>query len=266
MSKTFNDTGMGRIIAWISARVFKKSDAVTTQVLGIDTTPSNNSSNLITSGGVYSAVIGKEDVTNKVTSISSTSTDTEYPSAKAVYTAIPDVSSFITNSVNNLTNYYKKTETYTQAEVNSLIGAINQFRYQIAASTSAVSSPASNVLYLIGPTGSGADKYEEYVYANNTWVKIGDTSIDLSDYATKDFVEGKGYVTTDTKNTAGSTDTSSKIFLIGATTQAVNPQTYSDNEVYATSGVLTTKSVQVGGTSATMQYNSTDNSIEFVFS
>ena len=71
---------------------------------------------------------------------------------------------------------------------------------------------------------------------------------------------------TDTKNTAGSTDTSSKIFLIGATSQAANPQTYSDDEVYATSGVLTTKSVQVGGTSATMQYNSTDKSIEFVFS
>jgi len=41
---------------------------------------------------------------------------------------------------------------------------------------------------------------------------------------------------TDTKNTAGSTDTSSKIFLIGATSQAANPQTYSDNQVYATNG------------------------------
>lgn len=70
---------------------------------------------------------------------------------------------------------------------------------------------------------------------------------------------------TDTKNTAGSTDTSSKIFLIGATSQAANPQTYSDNEVYATNGVLTTKSVQVGGTAATMQYNSTNKCIDFVF-
>ena len=72
-------------------------------------------------------------------------------------------------------------------------------------------------------------------------------------------------VFTDTKNTAGSTDTSSKIFLIGATSQAANPQTYSDNEVYATSGVLTTKSVQVGGGSCTMQYNTTTQSCDFVF-
>ena len=70
---------------------------------------------------------------------------------------------------------------------------------------------------------------------------------------------------TNTKNTAGSTDTSSKIYLVGATSQAANPQTYSDNEVFATSGVLTTKSVQVGGGSATIQYNTTTNSIDFIF-
>lgn len=66
-------------------------------------------------------------------------------------------------------------------------------------------------------------------------------------------------------NTAGSTDTSSKIYLIGATSQAAHPQTYSDNEVYTTSGVLTTKSVQVGGGACTLQYNTTTQSIDFVF-
>ena len=70
----------------------------------------------------------------------------------------------------------------------------------------------------------------------------------------------------DTKNTAGSTDTSSKIFLIGATSQGANPQTYSDDEIFATDGVLTTKKVQIGGTSAaTIQYNNTNQCIEFVF-
>lgn len=43
----------------------------------------------------------------------------------------------------------------------------------------------------------------------------------------------------DTKNTAGSTDTSSKIFLIGATSQAANPQTYSHDTAYVgTDGCL----------------------------
>lgn len=39
-------------------------------------------------------------------------------------------------------------------------------------------------------------------------------------------------IDTDTKNTAGSTDTDLKIYLIGATSQAANPQTYSHVEVF----------------------------------
>lgn len=90
------------------------------------------------------------------------------PASDIASGVIPDVSAFITKSVNDLTNYYTKSQTYTQTEVNNLIGAINQFKYEIAASTSAVTSPQNNVLYLIGPTGSGSDKYEEYVYPDST--------------------------------------------------------------------------------------------------
>ena len=91
---------------------------------------------------------------------------------------------FITKTVNDLANYYLKSQTYTQAEVNALIAAINQFHYEVYDSTGSVTDPQSNVLYLIGPTGSGSDKYEEYVYPNSTtgWTKIGDTSIDLTPY------------------------------------------------------------------------------------
>lgn len=80
------------------------------------------------------------------------------------------------NITTDLTNYY------TKSEVDALIGAIEQFHYKIYPSTSAVTNPQSNVLYLIGPIGSGSDKYEEYVYSNGAWTKIGDTSIDLSGY------------------------------------------------------------------------------------
>ena len=48
-----------------------------------------------------------------------------------------------------------------------------------------------------------------------------------------------GFVTTDTKNTAGSTDTSSKLFLIGATSQTASSQTYSQDTAYVgTDGCL----------------------------
>lgn len=50
----------------------------------------------------------------------------------------------------------------------------------------------------------------------------------------------------DTKNTAGSTDTSSKIFLIGATSQAANPQTYSHDTAYVgTDGCLYSNGTKV---------------------
>lgn len=54
------------------------------------------------------------------------------------------------------------------------------------------------------------------------------------------------YTDTNTKNTAGSTNTSSKIFLIGATSQAANPQTYSHDTAYVgTDGHLYSNGIQV---------------------
>ena len=48
---------------------------------------------------------------------------------------------------------------------------------------------------------------------------------------------------TDTKNTAGSTNTTSKIYLIGATSQAANPVTYSNSSVYVNNGELAASKV-----------------------
>lgn len=56
---------------------------------------------------------------------------------------------------------------------------------------------------------------------------------------TSELTNDSSFVSSDTKNTAGSTDTSSKIFLIGATSQAANPQTYSHDTAYVgTDGCL----------------------------
>ena len=55
-----------------------------------------------------------------------------------------------------------------------------------------------------------------------------------------------GAVFTDTKNTAGSTNSSSKLFLVGATSQAANPQTYSHDTAYVgTDGYLYSNSEKV---------------------
>lgn len=101
-----------------------------------------------------------------------------YYTKEEVNTLIAD---FITNTVDDLTNYYLKSETYTQAEVNSLVGQITSFE---VVATLPVSDIKTNVIYLVGPIGTGADKYEEWIYSNSNWVKIGETSVDLSNYVT----------------------------------------------------------------------------------
>ena len=165
----------------------------------------------------------------------------------------PDLSGYITISVNNLVNYYLKSETYTKQEVQALIAAIQQFHYEIYASISAVASPAGNVLYLIGPTGTGSDKYEEYVYDStkqDPWVKIGDTSIDLSGYYTSQQTDAAitaalnaalaDYTTTTNLTTllSGKEDASNKVTSISA--QSTDAQYPSAKCVYDVVGNIGT--------------------------
>lgn len=77
---------------------------------------------------------------------------------------------------------------------------------------------------------------------------------------------------TDTKNTAGATDTSSKIYLIGATAQTANPQTYSNDEVFVdTDADLNAPTMTATnnrfnfGSNAYAEYNATDKCINFIF-
>lgn len=216
--------------------------------LTFDNTPTDNSTNPVTSGGIYNSLSNKADkvsnATNgnfagldsngNITDSGSNASDfataaqgalastayqkpsTGIPASDLASGVIPDVSGFITNNVDNLVNYYLKSETYSQTEVNALIGAIQQFHYEIYQTLPATG--ASNVLYLIGPSGSGSDKYEEYVYANNAFTKIGDTSIDLSGYVTTTALNNAlaDYTTTANLTTllAGKQDTISDLATI----------------------------------------------------
>lgn len=51
---------------------------------------------------------------------------------------------------------------------------------------------------------------------------------------------------TDTKNTAGATNSTSKLYLIGVTEQTANPQTYSNGNVYVENGTLYAQNMIIG--------------------
>ena len=93
---------------------------------------------------------------------------------------------FITNTVNNLTNYYLKSETYTQTEVNNLIGQIKTISIEVVDKLPEIGE--DNKIYLVPKEGSTGDIYNEYIWVNNAWELIGSTQIDLTGYATEDWV------------------------------------------------------------------------------
>lgn len=89
----------------------------------------------------------------------------------------------------------------------------------------------------VGSTTVSADS------KTDTLELVAGTNVTLTPDATNDKVT---ITTNDTKNTAGSTDTSSKIFLVGATSQAANPQTYSHDTAYVgTDGCLYSNNTKV---------------------
>lgn len=111
-----------------------------------------------------------------------------------------DVFSVVTKAVNDLANYYTKSEVYTKSDVytKTEVNNIAQARFQVVAELPS-SDIQTNVIYLVPKSTAQTDNdYDEYIYALKStspetygWEKIGDTEIDLS-----------GYITTDALNTA----------------------------------------------------------------
>lgn len=113
-----------------------------------------------------------------------------------------------------------------KGDLTSIIGNFGAASASAAGSTGLVPAPAKG-------------DQTKFLRADGKWIVPTDTN-------------------TDTKNTAGATNSTSKLFLIGATSQGANPQTYSNSNVYATAGRLYSNGrmlldIQVGGNQPTNQ-------------
>ena len=123
---------------------------------------------------------------------------------------------------------------YTEAEVNGKLGSkvdnteagANGLFSKLDAWTA---TPTDDTYFIRQDTG-GTNRFGRVKFST-IWNYIRGK--------TDSIYQPKGnYSTTDTKNTAGSTNTTSKLYLIGATSQSANPQTYSNASVYTTGGAL----------------------------
>lgn len=76
----------------------------------------------------------------------------------------------------------------TIAEMNTAIGEaigqINSFDMAVV-QTLPTQDISTHTIYLVPKTGETNDVYDEYVYINNAWEMVGNTQIDLNDYALK---------------------------------------------------------------------------------
>lgn len=121
---------------------------------------------------------------------------------------------FITNTTNNLTNYYTKTNTYTKTEVDQLIGAISTLNIEIVQTLPSTGS--TSTIYLVPKTASTNDNYDEYIYVSNSWEHIGSTEVDLSNYYTKTQVDNLLDGKQDTLNSGTNIKTINGLSLVGA--------------------------------------------------
>lgn len=88
-----------------------------------------------------------------------------------------------------LANYYLKTETYSKAEVNTIVDAIKQFRYEVAAELPTASAATMGIIYLIPSTNPKTQNVkDEFITvldgSTYKWEQIGSTTVDLSGYST----------------------------------------------------------------------------------
>lgn len=89
---------------------------------------------------------------------------------------------YITKDVNDLVSYYNKTE------VDNKISTIPKFSIKVVDELP-TEDISLTTIYLLRVEGD--DHFEKWVYVDNEWDKLGDGNIDLSDYATYDYVDGK---------------------------------------------------------------------------
>ena len=155
------------------------------------------------------------------------------------------------NTANNSTN------GTTAKKPVYLVGALNAtdglFYLDTTWWTQTLPSSADGKLYIY--LGNAFDYYRMsfelnhpvYCYTNGKIRQFAQDCATVTGHTVdKDVPSDAVFTDNDTKNTAGSTDTSSKIFLIGATSQAANPQTYSQDTAYVgTNGHVYSNSKQV---------------------
>lgn len=146
-----------------------------------DIEPTENSKNLVQSGGTWSAIKNVQDNVNNINN----DINTELEEIRTL--EIPEqIKSSIVNDLESFST--DKSLSANQGRVlKEMISNLVNLHLQIVEQLP--DSGESNIIYLVKKSGSLQDTYDEYVYIENAWEKIGNTDIDLSNYYTKEEID-----------------------------------------------------------------------------
>lgn len=171
-------------------------------ISSIENTPTEGSDNLITSGGVYSAIKkveqsseeSNQEFLNKISEVNTNLTN-EISQIRTVNIPNAIKESIIDNLDSTATD---KALSANQGNIlKTMIGNSANLRIEVV--TKLPSTGEVNVIYLVKKVGKNPDVHDEYIYVENTWEKIGNTEVDLSNYYTKEQVYSKSEVYTKTE-------------------------------------------------------------------
>lgn len=140
----------------------------------------------------------------------------------SVVGAINEVVDGKANAATTITGY-GITDAYTKTEVDSAITTAvanaEHLKRSIVAALPEVANADAHTIYMVEITGGdGNQKYEEFMLINGAFEKIGDSAVDLTDYATKTEVttaKGEANTYADRLNTAMDTRVTTLEGLVG---------------------------------------------------
>ena len=166
-------------------------------------------------------------------------------------------------------------DVYSKSETESLVAG------RIVVVQTLPASGQAGVIYYVGPSGSGGDQYEEYIWdANNAqFIKVGEKSLDLSEYVNTLTSSGSGsFVTGMSKNgqeitfTLGNLPTASTsqqgivqlAGSIGATVSSENNKAASEKAVRDAINALDSNATSTDGTNVQVKVTQADGKISAV--
>ena len=133
-------------------------------LLTFDAAPTAGSNNPVRSSGIKTALDLKQDV----------------------LTIDPTISESSTNPVQNKAIALKLSDYYTKDQIDAIVAALDTLSLEPVEQLP-TEDISTTTIYLLETATPGT--YEQYLYLNDTWVLLGSTDVDLSNYYNKSQVD-----------------------------------------------------------------------------